>query len=77
MMMQNKMDNDGREQQNKFDTEQREREYQLRREEMVIAHEEARVQRQLMNLMFMSMLNRNGGTDNSNPAPPSSSPGNA
>ena len=34
MMMQNKMDNDQREQQNKIEAKQREREYQLRREEM-------------------------------------------
>jgi hypothetical protein len=83
MMMQNKMDNDRREEQNKIreeqnkiEADQREREYQLRREEMAIAREEAREQRQLMNLMFMTMLNKNGGTDNSNPAPPSPSPGN-
>ena len=73
MMMQNRMDNerreqietDRREQQDRI-AEQREREYQLRREEMAVAREEAREQRQLMNLMFMSMLNRNGGS-NSNP----------
>jgi hypothetical protein len=43
------------------DSEQREQEYQLRWEEMVIACEEARDQRQMMNLLFMQMLNRNGG----------------
>ena len=75
MMMQNRMDNDRREQQNKADSEQREREYQLRREEMAIAREEAREQRQFMNLLFMSMLNKNEGTDNSNPMPPSPRPG--
>ena len=75
MMMQNRMDNDQREQQNKADAEQREREYQLCQEEMAIAHKEAHEQRQFMNLLFMSMLNKNGGTDNSNPAPPSPSPG--
>jgi len=80
MMMQKKMDNERREQQNKIDAEQREREYQLRRDEMATAREEAREQRQLMNLMFMSMLSKNGGTDNRNsthPMPPSPGPGNA
>jgi hypothetical protein len=80
MMMQNRMDNDRRDEQNRIDAEQREREYQLRREEMAAAREEAREQRQLMNLMFMSMLSKNGGTDNSNsmhPMPPSPCPGNA
>ncbi len=57
MMMQSRMDNERREQQFKSESEQREREYQLRQEEMAIAREEAREQRQLMNLMFMSMLN--------------------
>ena len=80
MMMQNRMDNERREQQSRIDAKQREREYQLRREEMAAAREEAREQRQLMNLMFMSMLSKNGGTDNSNsmqPMPPSPGPGNA
>ena len=48
MMMQNKMDNDQRERQYKSESEQREREYQLRREEMAIAREEACTQRQMM-----------------------------
>ncbi len=39
--------------QHKSDSEQREREYQLRREEMAIAREEACDQRQMMNLLFM------------------------
>ena len=77
MMMQNKMDNDRRDEQNKIEAERRERDYQLRREEMEIARTEAREQRQLMNLMLMTMLNKNGGTDNSNPTPPSPGPGNA
>jgi hypothetical protein len=47
--------------QHKSDTEQREWEYQLRWEKMAIAHEEACDQRQMMNLLFMQMLNRNGG----------------
>ncbi len=42
-------------------SEQREREYQLCWEEMAIAHEEAHDQRQMMNLLFMQMLNRNRG----------------
>ena len=84
MMMQNRMDNEQREhrdrereQQRRIDSEQREREYQLRREEMALAREESREQRQLMNLMFMSMLRKDGGTENSNPTPPSSGPDNA
>jgi len=60
-----------REQQNKIDAEQRDREYQLRREEMAIAREDARAQRQLMNVMLMAMLNRNGG-GGSTQAPPGS-----
>ena len=76
MMMQNRMDNERREQQYKIESEQREREYQLRQEELAIARKEAREQRQLINLMFMSMLNKNGG-QKSNPIPPSPGPGNA
>jgi hypothetical protein len=57
--------------QHKSDSEQREREYQLRREEMAIAREEARDQRQMMNLLFMQMLNRNGGGDSNQPPSPS------
>ena len=68
MMVQSRMDNERREQQYKNESKQREREYQLRQEELAIVHEEAREQRQLMNLLFMSMLNRNGGS-NSNPPP--------
>ena len=77
MMMQNRMDNEQREQQRRIDSEQRDREYQLRRDEMAMAREETREQRQLMNLMLMSMLRKDGGTDNSNPTPPSSGPDNA
>ena len=84
MMMQNRADSEQREQQHKkeaeqreqqykIESEQREREFQLRREEMAIAREDARAQRQMMNMMFMSMLNKNGG-DSSNPPP---SPSNA
>ncbi len=68
MMMQSCMDNEWREQQFKSESEQREREYQLCQEEMATAHEESSEQRQLMNLMFMNMLNKNGG-DNSDPPP--------
>lgn len=66
MMMQGRMDNERREHQYKVEMEQREREYQLRREEMAIAREESREQRQMMNLMFMSMLNKNAGSDSNN-----------
>ena len=68
MMMQSRRDNERREQQYKIEREQREREYQLRREELAIARDEAREQRQLTNRLFMSMLNKNGGS-NSNPPP--------
>ena len=68
MMVQSRMDNERREQQYKIESEQREREYQLCQEELANAREEAWEQRQLMNLMFMSMLNKNGGS-NSNPPP--------
>jgi len=71
MMMQNRHESDQREQQNRIDAEQRDREYQLRREEMAIAREDARAQRQLMNVMLMAMLNRNGG-GGSTQAPPGS-----
>jgi len=60
--------------QNRAESEQRECEYQLRREEMAIAREDARAQRQLMNVMMMAMLNRNGGGDSTQPQPPPSSP---
>jgi hypothetical protein len=39
----------------------REQEFKLSWEEMVIAHEEAWLQRQMMNVMLMAMLNKNGG----------------
>ncbi len=65
MMVQNHM----------LDQENRDREYQLHRDEMAMAHEEAHEQRQMMNLMFMAMLNKNIGRDSnhSNPQPPSPS----
>jgi hypothetical protein len=62
--------NEQRERQHRIDAELRERKYELCREEMAIAHEEARVQRQLMNVMMISLLNINGG-DNV-PCPPGS-----
>ncbi len=70
-MMQNRMDNERREQQHKSDSEQRERKYQVLWEEMAIAREEARDQRQMINIMFMQMLNRNGGGDSNLPPSPS------
>ena len=48
MMMQNKMFNTQRERQYKSESEQREQEYQLLWEDMAIACEEARTQRQMM-----------------------------
>jgi hypothetical protein len=38
---------------------------------MAIVREEARDQRQMMNLLFMQMLNRNGGGDSNQPPSPS------
>jgi hypothetical protein len=56
------------------ESEVREREFQLHREEMAIACKEACAQWQMMNVMLLTMLNKNGGQDNSNP-PPSPSMG--
>jgi hypothetical protein len=67
MMMQSCMDNDQREPPFKSESEQREWEYQLCWEGMAIARKEAHEQRQLMNLMFMSMLNKNGGGQEQQP----------
>jgi hypothetical protein len=61
MMYQNRAELEQRERQSRIDAEQRDREYQLHREEMAIAREDARAQRQLMNVMMMAMLNKNGG----------------
>jgi hypothetical protein len=62
--------NEQRERQHKIDAKLREREYELHREEMAVAHEESCMQRQLMNVMMMSLFNKNGG-DNG-PCPPAS-----
>jgi hypothetical protein len=43
------------------ESEQREREYKLCWEDMVIASMDACAQRQIMNMMFMAMIDRNGG----------------
>ncbi len=66
MMMKQCRENVWREQQYKNSSEQQEREYQLCWEEMVIAREDACAQGLLMNMMFMSMMNRTRG-DNRNP----------
>ncbi len=77
MMHQSQMESEQREHQNeqrkrkhKIDAKLRERKYELCHEEMMIAREEACAQRQLLNVMMMSMLNKNGG-DNV-PCPPAS-----
>ncbi len=62
--------NEQRERQHRIDAELRERKYELCREEMAIVHKEACAQRQLMNVMMMLFLNKNGG-DNV-PCPPGS-----
>ena len=61
MMYQNRAESEQREHQSRIDAEQRDREYQLLREEIAIAHEDSRAQRQLMKVMMMAMQNRNGG----------------
>ncbi len=63
-----------RERQSKVEAEQRDREYQLRREEMAIAREDACTQRQVMNMMMIAMLNRNGEGGSTQPQPPPRSP---
>jgi hypothetical protein len=62
--------NEQRERQHKIDAKLRERKYKLCREEMVIARKEARAQRQLMNVMMMLLLNKNG--DDNVPRPSAS-----
>jgi hypothetical protein len=57
--------------QHKRNSEQSKWEYQLHWEEMAIAREEACDQRQMMNLLFMQMLNRNKGGDSNQPPSPS------
>ena len=75
MMHQSRIESEQREHQNKqrehqhiIDAEQRERKYELRHEKMAIACKEACTQRQLMNVMTMSFLNKNGGENI--PCPP-------
>jgi hypothetical protein len=75
MMHQSRMESHQREHQNKqrerqhrIDAELRERKYELRHEKMAIACKEACTQRQLMNVMTMSFLNKNGGENI--PCPP-------
>jgi hypothetical protein len=62
--------NKQRKHQHKIDAKLRERKYELHCEEMAIVRKEPRVQRQLMNVMIMWLLNKNGG-DNV-PCPPAS-----
>jgi hypothetical protein len=73
MMMQQCMDNEQRDWQYKNESEQWEQEYQLCWEEMSIACEEARAKRQMMNMIFMSILSseeeRGGTTATRHPAP--------
>jgi hypothetical protein len=64
--------------QGRAELEQRERqskvEAELRREEMAIAREDARAQRQVMNMMMMAMINRNAEGGSTQPQPPPRSP---
>jgi hypothetical protein len=62
--------NEQREHQHRIDAKLREQEYKHHREEMAIAGKEACAQSQLMNVMVMLLLNKNGG-DNV-PRPPGS-----
>ncbi len=71
MMMQSHMESEQREQQYRNASEQQEREYHLCQEEMAIARKNAHAQRQMMNMMFMAMMNRNGGDNSNPPASPS------
>jgi hypothetical protein len=59
--------NEQREHQHKIGAKLREREYRLPREEMAIAPKDARAQRQLMNVMMMALLNKNGGDNSTSP----------
>jgi hypothetical protein len=77
MMHQSWMESEQREHQNKqrkcqhkIDAKLREHKYELCREEVAIGCKKACVQRQLMNVMMMLLLNKNGG-DNV-PCPPAS-----
>jgi hypothetical protein len=62
--------NEQRERQHKIDAKLRERKYELCHEEITIVPKKAPVRRQLMNVMMMLLLNKNGG-DNG-PRPPAS-----
>ncbi len=74
-MYQSRAESEQRERQFKIDAEQRDWEYQLCCEAMAITREDARTQRQLMNMMMMMMmLNRMGGGGSSQPQPPPRSP---
>jgi hypothetical protein len=71
MMMQSCMESEQRERQYRNESEQRECEYQLCWEDMAIARKDACVQRQMMNMMFLAMMNRNRGDNSNPPASPS------
>ena len=60
-MFQNKIDAEQRERQAKTDKEDREREYQLRREELAMQREDNRAQRNMMNIMMMTMFGGHQG----------------
>jgi hypothetical protein len=59
--------NKQRERQHRIDAKLREHEYKLCHEEMAIACKEACTQRQLMNVVMISLLNKNGGDNVSCP----------
>ncbi len=59
--------NKQRDHRHKIDAKQREGKYQLCHEEMVIARKDACVQRQLMNIIMMALLNKNGDDNATSP----------
>ena len=61
LMIQNQFSNKQREWQYQIESELREQEFQLCCEEMAIACEEVQAQHQMMNVMLMTMSNKNGG----------------
>ncbi len=71
LMMQRCINNEQREWQYRKEYEQWEQEYQLCWEEMATACNDACAQSQMMNMLFMLMLNRNGGDNSNLPSSPS------
>ena len=64
MMYQNRIKSEQRDCQNRIDAVRREHEYELRRDELAVQHEKNCAQRQLMNVIMMSILNKNNEPNN-------------